>query len=220
MIAFKKLRTKRIKPFKVLDDEAPVEDDESLAEIERSDWKQKPANKIQISDGSDTAPNRASYGCYRSNLSENKISSDEKELSVPVKRKVSYHPMDNSDCSPVSAKIRRFSEDEDSESGEIEDSPKLFQHKGSEVKISDVRCTEGGYSQDVNMNNLNSGEKKSFDDDRHLLSQIPPTEKKKWPQKPCILCRRYGVRHDTRYYCKDCNAALCKEPCFREYHSM
>ena len=53
----------------------------------------------------------------------------------------------------------------------------------------------------------------------HILLQIPPTEKKKWPQKPCVYCRKYGTRRDTRYICSICNVALCKSPCFSEYHS-
>ena len=53
----------------------------------------------------------------------------------------------------------------------------------------------------------------------HSLSKIPPTERKKWPQKPCVHCRRkYGFRNDTRFICILCNAALCKKPCFSEYH--
>ena len=53
MIVFKKLKSKRIFPFKVLDDEseAPPKDDESLEEIEGSDWKQIPENKKRTSDG-------------------------------------------------------------------------------------------------------------------------------------------------------------------------
>ena len=49
----KKLKTKRIKPFKVLDDEseAPAKDDESLGESEGSDWKQKAENTKRTSDG-------------------------------------------------------------------------------------------------------------------------------------------------------------------------
>ena len=39
-------------------------------------------------------------------------------------------------------------------------------------------------------------------------------------EKPCVTCRSHGGRHDTRYYCKFCNVALCKDPCFREYHSI
>ena len=53
----------------------------------------------------------------------------------------------------------------------------------------------------------------------HSLSQIPPTERKKWPQKPCVYCRKYGTRRDTRYTCSLCNVALCKIPCFNDYHS-
>ncbi len=34
---------------------------------------------------------------------------------------------------------------------------------------------------------------------KHELIQIPPTEKKKWPQKPCVYCRRKKDRRDTRY---------------------
>ncbi len=48
---------------------------------------------------------------------------------------------------------------------------------------------------------------------KHELIQIPPTEKKKWPQKSCVYCRRKKVRRDTRYICSSCNAALCKD-CF------
>ena len=55
--------------------------------------------------------------------------------------------------------------------------------------------------------------------DKHELLQIHPTEKKKWPQKPCVYCRKYGTRRDTRYICSFCNVALCKNPCFSDYHS-
>ena len=53
----------------------------------------------------------------------------------------------------------------------------------------------------------------------HQVSLIRPTERKKWPQKKCVYCRRnYGLRNDTRYICMQCNVALCKEPCFADYH--
>ena len=54
---------------------------------------------------------------------------------------------------------------------------------------------------------------------KHIPTQIPATEKKKWPQKPCVLCRKHGTRRDTRHFCSFCNIALCKSPCFSEYHS-
>ena len=54
----------------------------------------------------------------------------------------------------------------------------------------------------------------------HIISQIPPTVKKKWPTKRCVICKNYGICHESRYYCKRCNVALCKNPCFKEYHSI
>ena len=52
----------------------------------------------------------------------------------------------------------------------------------------------------------------------HAVSKIPTTERKNWPQKPCVYCWKNGIRNDTRYICLPCKAALCKEPCFSEYH--
>ena len=53
----------------------------------------------------------------------------------------------------------------------------------------------------------------------HSLIKIPPTKKKRYPQRICIHCRRnLGVRNDTRYICTLCEVALCKQPCFAEYH--
>ena len=59
-------------------------------------------------------------------------------------------------------------------------------------------------------------EEKNFE---HTLSKIPATDRKKWSQKRCVLCRKYGVRKDTRYICVPCNVPLCKEPCFSVHHS-
>ena len=51
------------------------------------------------------------------------------------------------------------------------------------------------------------------------LIKIPPKKRKRYPQKICIHCRQnHGVRKDTRYICTLCDVALCKEPCFAEYH--
>ena len=60
----------------------------------------------------------------------------------------------------------------------------------------------------------------SFDKAEHSISRISQKGKKKYPQKRCVVCRMKGTRHDTRYYCETCNTALCKSPCFKEYHSM
>lgn len=54
--------------------------------------------------------------------------------------------------------------------------------------------------------------------ENHVSLRIPPTEKRKYPQKPCVVCTRHGIRHDTRYWCKVCNVGLCKGRCFDEYH--
>ena len=53
----------------------------------------------------------------------------------------------------------------------------------------------------------------------HSLIKIPPTKRKRYPQKICVHCRRnLGIRNDTRYICTLCDVALCKQPCFSEYH--
>ena len=66
---------------------------------------------------------------------------------------------------------------------------------------------------------IRNDERMSENSKRHQLSLICPTEGKKWPQKKCVNCRRkYKIRNDTRYICMQCNVALCKEPCFSDYH--
>ena len=68
------------------------------------------------------------------------------------------------------------------------------------------------------LNNLND---RYRDVGFHRLLPIPSTLKKKWPQKPCIICRKDGQRRrrDTRYYCHACNVALCKKICSETYHT-
>ena len=215
MIVFEKRQSIRVNPFKGLeDDEMELEVGDIIDDVTPVRNKRCRYDPLE----NDTC---------RDSLNEKTISSNEKEfdkLSNPIKHEVSSdsdQSMDDSDYSPVPTKLQRFSKVEDGEiqRDEIEISPNEDEDN-SNIQSSSL---ERRYSQDVkniNKNDPISGEKKSFDGDGHFISQIPPTEKKKWPQKPCILCRRYGVRHDTRYYCKFCNTALCKESCFREYHSM
>ena len=63
-----------------------------------------------------------------------------------------------------------------------------------------------------------NGEKMNESSTDHQLSLIHSTERKKWPQKKCVYCRRkFGLRNDTRYICIQCNVAVCK-PCFSDYH--
>ena len=54
---------------------------------------------------------------------------------------------------------------------------------------------------------------------KHSIIKIPATKRKRYPQKSCVYCRQnHGVRNDTRYICTFCDVALCKTPCFAEYH--
>ena len=84
------------------------------------------------------------------------------------------------------------------------------------VEVEDVESS-GDHKYGQNCYNIRTDRTNSKEG--HQLLQIPPTEKKKWPQKPCIYCRKYGTRRDTRHSCSLCNVALCKDPCFSEYHS-
>ena len=71
----------------------------------------------------------------------------------------------------------------------------------------------------TNHDSRNNNERMSEKSLNHHLSLITPTEGKRWPQKKCVYCRRkYGIRNDTRYFCMECKLALCKEPCFSDYH--
>lgn len=61
---------------------------------------------------------------------------------------------------------------------------------------------------------------------RHFPRTLQPREnmKKKKVQKACHVCshttRRQKKRSDTRYYCHECDVALCIEPCFEDYHTL
>lgn len=54
----------------------------------------------------------------------------------------------------------------------------------------------------------------------HYLENIPPTEKKQRPTKPCRVCTSQKKRRETRYQCPVCEEkpALCVDTCFKEYH--
>ena len=101
---------------------------------------------------------------------------------------------------PVPAKLQRLN-------SSVSDSQESF--------ISSIAEPQPNLTNHDSPNNETTS-KKSID---HHISLICPTEGKKWPQKKCVYCRRkYGVRNDTRYFCIQCNVALCKEPCFSDYH--
>eukprot|EP00079_Xenopus_tropicalis_P036071 XP_017949842.1 PREDICTED: piggyBac transposable element-derived protein 4-like [Xenopus tropicalis] len=57
---------------------------------------------------------------------------------------------------------------------------------------------------------------------KHFIGKLPPTPCKQNPQKSCKVCRKRGVRRDTRYCCPKCprNPGLCFQPCFEIYHTQ
>lgn len=58
----------------------------------------------------------------------------------------------------------------------------------------------------------------------HFLKILPSREKKKYPQKRCLVCstttRKPQRRRETRYCCSICDVPLCLIPCFEEYHTL
>ncbi|KAF2896788.1 hypothetical protein ILUMI_09383 [Ignelater luminosus] len=58
---------------------------------------------------------------------------------------------------------------------------------------------------------------------RHFPEYIPGTEKKNNPTRQCARVRDgrgKKIRRESRYYCPDCDVALCVAPCFRVYHTV
>lgn len=60
----------------------------------------------------------------------------------------------------------------------------------------------------------------------HFLAYLPATAKKANPTRQCVVCSRERnakgkkFRRESRFYCPDCNVALCVAPCFRVYHTV
>ncbi|XP_068129769.1 piggyBac transposable element-derived protein 4-like [Hyperolius riggenbachi] len=60
---------------------------------------------------------------------------------------------------------------------------------------------------------------------RHFAEHLPPTALKQAPTRRCVVCcNKKGkdgkkIRKETRFYCPDCDVALCIIPCFKEYHT-
>lgn len=52
----------------------------------------------------------------------------------------------------------------------------------------------------------------------HDLVEIPPTNKKRYPSKPCKVYKKAGKRSETRYFYKKCEVPLHKRKCFKRYH--
>ncbi|XP_069812926.1 piggyBac transposable element-derived protein 4-like [Dendropsophus ebraccatus] len=57
---------------------------------------------------------------------------------------------------------------------------------------------------------------------RHFPHHVPETPNKKYPQKRCRVCRKHGIRRETRFYCPMCPSepGLCVYPCFEKYHTI
>lgn len=61
--------------------------------------------------------------------------------------------------------------------------------------------------------------------ERHFPDYIPPTDKKENPTRVCQVCSRTKdrngkkIRKESRYWCADCEVALCVAPCFRIFHT-
>lgn len=56
--------------------------------------------------------------------------------------------------------------------------------------------------------------------EKHFASRIPPTGKKKYASRRCVVCKNKGLRKEVRIMCAACGEVpLCFEPCFEIYHT-
>lgn len=54
----------------------------------------------------------------------------------------------------------------------------------------------------------------------HFPGQIPPTPKKKFLSRNCVVCYKHGNRSEVRWLCNKCGVALQLENCFETYHTQ
>lgn len=54
---------------------------------------------------------------------------------------------------------------------------------------------------------------------RCFPSAVPATAKRKDAMKRCAVCKKHGLRKESRYECKTCEVALCVVPCFEVFHT-
>ncbi|PNF40793.1 hypothetical protein B7P43_G16808, partial [Cryptotermes secundus] len=58
----------------------------------------------------------------------------------------------------------------------------------------------------------------------HFPSPVPPTPKKKYPNRHCHVCSNTTTgerrRRESRYMCAKCNSGLCVHPYFKKYHTL
>ncbi len=91
-----------------------------------------------------------------------------------------FHPYVKSE---VDTKELQPSMTMESEENRQTENNKVSSFKEFMKKLDDIK-NESDEDQDKIKNNQEDERTK------HELIQIPPTEKKKWPQKPCVYCRR------------------------------
>ena len=234
MIIFKRRREQRINPLVCSNEDYGSDAKETPVKVISMDDTDKQRNSkydLNNLDDKDVASIDRNFIQKDAHTKrKNKRLSDCKLLSS---RDYSFHVR-----SPIQEKRRRISESDDADDDDDDDNTDhVIQEKSRRISESDSDNDDQSDDDDNtdhvqssipakirrshdpenDTNELKSVEKNNG---QHFPSQIPSTDKKKYPQKPCVTCRRHGARHDTRYYCKFCNVALCKDPCFREYHSI
>ena len=235
MIIFKKRCGKRINPLVCANEEYVSDATETIVKDistnDKEDTYVRRNSKYDLNNLADKDAASIDQDVIRKGSrtkKKNKLLSGSKLLSS---RDYSFHA-----CSPIKEKRQRISESDDSDHGDAYDNTDyVMQEKKRRISESDydddcqnddnantdhVQSSIPVKIQRISENDTNRLKSIKMNNGQHFPSQIPSTDKKKYPQKPCVTCRRHGVRHDTRYYCKFCNVALCKDPCFREYHSV
>jgi len=79
-----------------------------------------------------------------------------------------------------------------------------------EHRSESVRKSQGHHSTDKNVPRLL---------ERHFPERIPLTEKKARSTKRCVVCYKNNRRMETAFWCPKCEAALCIEECYKEFHT-
>lgn len=54
----------------------------------------------------------------------------------------------------------------------------------------------------------------------HILVNIPPTQKKERPSRPCKVCLKKKKRSETKFICISCKIPLHVGDCFTRYHTL
>lgn len=55
---------------------------------------------------------------------------------------------------------------------------------------------------------------------RHFPVYNPPSGRRNYSQRKCVVCRQHDQRKDTSVHCEQCEVALCISPCFKLYHTL